>query len=102
MRQAHKDWLAEARRSARGALLDLEFKRFDAASSRIRECFLSEGPTTDATMEVRNMLASIATSDPTNLKNPAIRNAAARRLEEVIQFIGTTLLATNEHPYPRR
>jgi hypothetical protein len=101
MHKAHRGWLTEVRRSARGALLDLEYGRLDAASNRIRDCFLTEGPTTNAALEVKNMLASLATSDPSILKSRAIRNAAMRRLEDVIQFIGNALLATNERN-PRR
>ena len=93
MDRASREWLMQVRRSARGALLDLEHERFDAALQRIRDCFLTEGPTVDPALEVKNLLASLASSDPTILKSRAIKTAAMRRLKDVIRFIGDTLLS---------
>lgn len=55
---------------------------------------MTESPAHDTALEVRNMLASLATADASILKSRAIKNAAQRRLHDVIQFIGNHLLTT--------
>jgi hypothetical protein len=92
MDKACRDWLKDVRRAIRGALLDLEYGRLDAAQHRIRDCFLTDGPTADPALEVKNLLASLATSDASILKSRAIKDAAMKRLEEVIRHIGDALV----------
>lgn len=92
-----RDWLQSVRRSIRLALLDLEFERFDTAFIALRARFLDEVPVTEVTSEVKNLIASLATSDPDLMNNPAARQAAVRRLNETKHFITESLLATTEH-----
>lgn len=90
----HREWLADVRRAIRQALLDLEFGRVETAFFPLRECYLVEVTVNDTTAEVKNLIASLATVDPDELKKrPAMRAAAVRRLKDTKKFISDALTA---------
>jgi hypothetical protein len=98
MTTQHRRWLADVRRAIRQALLDMEFGRVDTAMLSLKEHYRDEVIITDSTYEVKNMIASLASVDPADLKkNPAMRAAAVRRLNETKQYIGEALLADTAH-----
>lgn len=91
-----RQWLQNARFFIRMALVKAEIGDWDTVVSQadriVRSPLLNE-----ATMEVANLLASLAATKPSDLRsNAAMRAAATRRLEETKSFIGATLVATTD------
>lgn len=101
MTPRHREWLGSVRRAIRKALLDLEFERFDTAFLDLRELFFTEAPISDDTMEVKNLIASLATARPQLMQNAAARAAAVRRLEETKKYITEAMLSASDRYPPR-
>lgn len=92
-----RQWMQDARRAIRFALVKIEIGDWDSAISHIKGVVRST-LVTKATLEVTNLLASFAASEPAEFrKNAAMRAAAIRRLEEAKAYIGDTLVATTDH-----
>ena len=93
-----RTWLQYARRSIRLALLRASLNDWEAvvaSASNIHRNITSSDLTV---IEVRNLLASLANTDPSHLKtNRAMREAAKRRLNDVRLLIGDALVATTDH-----
>jgi hypothetical protein len=99
----HREWLARVRRAVRQALLDLEFGRFETAFLPLRECYHDEVTVTDVTVEVKNLIASLAYADPGEVRRrPAMRAAAVRRLHDTKKFISDALIAPTTGSNPNR
>ena len=94
MTPTNREWLADVRRATRRALIDLEFGRVETAFFPLRECYLAEVTVDDTTAEVKNLIASLATVDPDEVRRrPAMRIAAMRRLRDTKKFVSDALTA---------
>ena len=97
MTPSNRSWLQEARRDIRSALLYAERHDWNTCVSTVASIWRRLSDTSEVTIEVKNMLASLAVTDPSELKkSAAMRAAAVRRLEEVKSFIGESLVATTD------
>lgn len=97
MTPAERQWLQNARRHIRHALVKSEIGDWDAVISWIAPLTRST-IVTSVTLEVTSLLASLATTEPASLRsNAAMRAAALRRLEETKSLIGELLVATTDH-----
>lgn len=91
-----RQWLQETRRSIRIALVKAEIGDWDTVITLLRP-IVRVTTVTDATLEVTHLLASLAASEPSDLRrNVGMRAAAVRRLEEAKAQIGETLVATTD------
>lgn len=91
---SERQWMQDARRSIRIALTKVEIGDWPTATEVIKGVVRST-LVTKATLEVTNLLASFASSEPSDYrKNAAMRAAALRRLEEAKALIGDILVAT--------
>ncbi len=91
-----RQWMQDARRAIRFALTKIEIGDWNSAVDHIKSVVRST-LVTKATLEVTNLLASFATSEPSEFRrNAAMRAAAIRRLEEAKAYIGDTLVATTD------
>lgn len=89
-------WLQDARRSVRLALVKTEIGDWDTVVACIKT-IVRTTLVTNATLEVTNLLASLASSNPSELRgNASMRAASIRRLEETKSFIGDILVATTD------
>ena len=89
-------WMQDARRTIRIALTKVEIGDWDSVVSYAKSVVRST-LVTKTTLEVTNVLASIAASEPSDFRrNAAMRAAAQRRLEEAKAYIGDTLVATTD------
>lgn len=96
MTPTERQWMQDARRHIRIALAKIEIGDWDAAIGHVKSVVRSTLVTPD-TLEVTNLLASFASSEPSELRrNAAMRAAATRRLEETKTFIGDILVATTD------
>lgn len=97
MTPTERQWMQDARRVIRFALVKIEIGDWDAAIDALKGVVRST-LVTKATIEVTSLLASIASSEPSDFRsNAAMRAAALRRLEEAKTYIGDTLVATTDH-----
>ena len=91
--------LREIRRGIRLALVHAELHHWDEVISiclGIYSQHASGGG--EVTFEVRNLLASLANTTPSDLRrNAAMRAAAVRRLEETKTLIGESLVTITDH-----
>jgi hypothetical protein len=93
---SERQWMQDARRAIRFALTKIEIGDWDSVVGHIKGVVRSTLVTKD-TLEVTNLLASIASSEPSDFRrNAAMRAAALRRLEEAKTYIGDTLVATTD------
>lgn len=96
MTPTERRWLQDARRHIRVALVKAEIGDWDTAVLYAAQVVRME-PFAPHLTEVVNMLASLATTEPSQLRsNAAMRAAAVRRLEETKTLIGETLVATTD------
>ena len=98
MTQLERQWMQEARRSIRSALVSATNQNWDevvaCAASLAR---YPTGYLHDTILEVKDLLTSLATARSQDLRgNAAMRAAAITRLEEVKSLIGETLVATTD------
>lgn len=97
MTPTERQWMQDARRAIRFALVKIEIGDWDAAIGALKGVVRST-LVTKATIEVTSLLASLASSEPSDFRsNAAMRAAALRRLEEAKTYIGDTLVATTDH-----
>lgn len=90
-------WLQDARRSIRLALLRASLNDWEAVVASASNIHRNTTSSDATVIEVRNLLASLATTAPSHLKtNRAMREAAKRRLNDAILLIGETLVATTD------
>lgn len=98
MTPSERQWLQDARRFVRIAIVKAEIGDWDAAVVAMGNVADRPSLGTPDTIEVGNMLASFANTKPSDLRsNAAMRAAAIRRLEETKVFIGDALTATTGH-----
>lgn len=98
MTPSERAWLQDARRSIRLAMVKSEIGDWDTVVTAIGNVARRPTLVTPATIEVINMLSSIAVTQPSDLRsNAAMRAAVTRRLEETKVFIGEFLVATTDH-----
>lgn len=98
MTPSERQWLQDARRFVRIAIVKAEYGDWDAAVAAMGNVARRPSLVTPGTIEVINMLASFASTKPSDLRgNAAMRAAAIRRLEETKVFIGDALTATTGH-----
>lgn len=91
-----RQWMQDARRHIRIALTKVEIGDWHTAVEVVKSVVRST-LVTKATLEVTNLLASFASSNPSDFRsNAAMRAAALRRLEETKSFIGDILVATTD------
>lgn len=97
MTPTERSWLQDARRHIRVALVKSEIGDWDVVIFHATQVVRME-PFAPHLIEVANMLASLATAEPSQLRsNAAMRAAAVRRLEETKTLIGEILVATTDH-----
>ena len=93
---SERKWMQDARRAIRFALVKIEIGDWDTAIIHIKGVARSTLVTKN-TLEVTNLLASLAASEPSDFRsNVAMRAAAVRRLEEAKLQIGEALVATTD------
>ena len=96
MTPTERQWLQIARRDIRLALVKAEIGDWDAVVSCVHP-YSRAVPSGAVPIEVSNLLASLGTSNPSDLRgSAAMRAAAIRRLEETKVLIGESLVA-NDH-----
>lgn len=96
MTPTERQWMQDARRAIRFALVKIEIGDWHTAVDHIKGVVRSTLVTPD-TLEVTNLLASFACSEPSDFRtNAAMRAAATRRLEEAKIYIGDILVATTD------
>ncbi len=95
--KVERRWLQEARRSLRLAHTYAENgSDWDAVVASAESVYRTPMAAHDAVIEVKNLLASLATTAPSQLRtNRAMRTAATKRIKEAILFIGETLVGDN-------
>lgn len=90
--------LREARRHLRFALVAADGSRWDDVVRSASHIYRQPVGVNAVTVEVKDLLASLATTDPANFKgNAAMRSAAITRLKFVHALIGEALVATTDH-----
>jgi len=98
MTQLERQWLQEARRSVRAALVSADIQEWDNVV--LQAAGLSRYPTGyghPKILEVKDLLTSLGRASHQDLRsNAAMRAAAIRRLEEVKTLIGEALVATTD------
>jgi len=96
MTPSERAWLQDARRHIRLALVKSEIGDWDTVVFYAAQVVRMK-PFAPRLTEVTNMLASLATTEPPQLRsNAAMRAAAIRRLEETKTLIGEILVATTD------
>lgn len=94
MTPSERQWLQDARRFIRIALVKTEIGDWDTVVATVGNVARRPGP---PNIEVVNLLASLANANASDFRgNAAMRAAAIRRLEETKSFIGETLVATTD------
>lgn len=98
MTQLERQWLMEARRSIRAALVSATNQNWDdVVACAVGLARYPTGYLNDTILEVKDLLTSLALTSPKDLRsNPSMRAAAVKRLEEVKSLIGETLVATTD------
>ncbi len=97
MTQLERAHLREARRHLRFAMVAAENHRWDDVVRSAEHIYRQPVGANATTMEVKDLLASMATTDPANLKsNAAMRLATVIRLKHTYDFIGEALVATTD------
>lgn len=98
MTQLERQWLQEARRSVRTALVAADIQDWETVV--LHAAGLSRYPTGydhPKILEVKDLLTSLGHAKPQELRsNAAMRAAAITRLEEVKVLIGEALVATTD------
>lgn len=84
MTSSELDWLTAVNTECRNVILRMNSNQYDQLFSNLRKLFDEEVEVTETTFDIKNLIASLAMTDPDVLRGRiTLQNAAIHRLTQV-------------------